>query len=372
MRQNPAQPINLQSNYPVLPEQEAAWPALLQSGVERFAADSLRLPPFGGSASNRELAAAWLGLSPDRTFLCTSGHHGTMAALLAAGLAGKTIAVEALTYPWFIRQAQMLGCSIVPIAIDAEGLLPEALRFACANTTAPSPISAIYTMPTMHNPTCAVASLGRRQQIVAVARDFNLTILEDAAYGFLVEHEPPRYTALAPELAFYIESLSKRVVPGLRTCFLAAPAALAEQTALALRVMTSGSSTLLASIGCAMAADGSLASTIAAKRTAGAARSAAALELLHGLHVQSAPNAWHLWVTLPSGLTAEAAETLCEQRGVLVTGGHWFTAPSSLPHTDPNPLAPAVRLGLGGEVETTRALEGVSIFASILREHAPH
>jgi DNA-binding transcriptional MocR family regulator len=349
--------INVQSNYPVLAEQEAAWPEMLREGVERFGVESLRLPVFGGSLQNRELAAAWLKMPVERTWVCTSGHHGTLAALLAAGLAGKTVAVESLTYPWFVKQAQMLGMRVVAVAMDAEGLLPESLREACEGGA----VAAVYTMPTHHNPTCGTASAERRMAVVAVAREFGLTIVEDAAYGFLVEEEPPRYTELAPERAFYVESLSKRVVPGLRTCFLVGPAALGNEIALALRVMTSGSSTLLVSMGCAMAADGSLAKVIAAKRAGGAERSAAALRLLEGLEVRSAANAWHLWVTLPKGLNAEAVERRCEERGVLVTGAQWFAAPGT-------EVPRAVRLGLGGEVDAALALEGVRVFVEVVRE----
>ena len=213
-------PINLQSNYPVLAEQDAQWTALLHSAVDRFAPASLRLPAFGGSMHLREQAATWLAASPQQTFIAESGHHGTLAALLSARLAGKTIAVEALSYPWFMRQAEMLGCRLVPIALDHECMQPEALRAVCLR----EPVAAVYTMPSLHNPTGAIASIARRNAIVAVAREHNLIIIEDAAYGFLLDAEPPRYTALAPERAFYVESLSKRVAPGLRTAFIVCPA----------------------------------------------------------------------------------------------------------------------------------------------------
>jgi DNA-binding transcriptional MocR family regulator len=350
-------PINLQSNYPVLAEQDADWNRLLHSAVDRFAPVSIRLPAFGGSMENRQLAAAWLDMSIERTLVCESGHHGLIATLMAAGLVGKTIAVEALTYPWFVRQAQMLGMKVVPVALDGECMRPEALRAVCEREA----IAAVYTMPSLHNPTGAVASIERRRAIVEVAREFDLTIIEDAAYGFLVDDEPPRYVALAPERSFYIESLSKRVAPGLRTGFVVAPDAKAVDTELALRLVASGSSTLLASLGCSMAADGSLAAVIQAKRVEGALRLARATEILAGSEFRTAPNSWHLWVSLPGDiLSDEDVERVCEERGVLITGSRWFTAPDAV-------VPRAVRLGLGGETEWERVAEGLKIFAEVVR-----
>lgn len=353
-------PINLQSNYPVLAEQDAMWTQLLHDAVDRFAPQSLRLGAFGGSLHNRELAAAWLGLPVTQTWICEGGHHGTLTALLAANLIGKTIAVEALTYPWFVKQAQMLGMRVVAIDFDEQGVNPEALAEACRR----EPIAALYTMPTHHNPTGVTAPLSRRHPVVKVAREYNLTIIEDAAYGFLVDEEPPRYIALAPERAFYIESLSKRVAPGLRTGFVAGPESLASQIELALRITSSGSSTLLTSLGCAMASDGSLARVIGVKRIEGAARLAKARKLLPGLNLCAGPNSWHIWITLPErGLSPEALEHLCEANGVLITGGNWFTAPGAA-------IQPAVRLGLGGETDWTRAEQGLEIFAHLMSVEA--
>jgi len=351
-------PINLQSNYPVLAEQEREWQGLLREAVERFSAESLKLAPFGGWPALRVKAAAWVRADASRTFVCECGHHGLLAAMMAAGLPGKTIAVETLTYPWFVRQIEMLGCRVVPIAMDEQGLLPEALRSTCEKEN----VAAVYLMPSMHNPTGAVAGLARRNAMVEVAREFNAAIIEDAAYSFLVEDEPARYYELAPERAYYVESLSKRAAPGLRTGFLVVPESVAENAEMALRVM-GGSSTLLASLGCAMAEDGRLATVIHAKRVEGRKRCAEALKMLAEFEVLAGPDtSWHLWVTRRAEdlRSDEEFEAACAERGVLVTGARWFTAPGAVvPH--------AVRIGLGGETEWSRVEEGLQLVVDVLR-----
>lgn len=350
-------PINLQSNYPVLAEQEANWKALLLEAVERFGGEALRLPAFGGWARDRALAAAWLRVAPERALIAEAGHHALLATLMGAGLVGKTVAVEALTYPWFVRQAQMLGCRVVPVALDGECVQPKALQALCEAEE----VHAVYTMPSLHNPTGAVAGLARREQVVEVAREFGLRIIEDGAYGFLLDPEPAHYYELAPERSFYVESLSKRVAPGLRTAFLVVPDGVSVEAELALRLVASGSSTLLASMGCAMAADGRVAATVQAKRVEGAARRAMALEMLDGLEMMAGPNSWHLWVALPEGVgDDEDVERACEERGVLVTGARWFTAPGA-------EVPRFVRVGLGGETEWERVAEGLRVFAEVVQ-----
>jgi DNA-binding transcriptional MocR family regulator len=350
--------INLQSNYPVLAGQEAEWGGLLHEAVARYGMESLRLPVFGGSEANRAKAADWLGLPLERVFVCTGGHHGTLAALMAARLAGKTVAVEELTYPWFVGQAQMLNMQVVSVAMDGECMRPDALREACAVQK----MDAVYTMPTLHNPTGAVASPERRRQIVDVAREFDLAIIEDSAYGWCVMEPLPRYADLAPERSFYVESLSKRAAPGVRTCFLAVPEDLADETALALRLIASGSPTLLVSMGCEMAADGSLLRLVQHKQFLGSLREQMAKPILAGLDRVTGPNAWHTWVTLPDGdkRTEEDIERECEQRGVLITGARWFTAPGAA-------VPRAVRVAYGGETDDARFVQGLEMFADVMR-----
>ncbi len=56
----------------------------------------------------------------------------------------------------------------------------------------------------------------------------------------------------------------------------------------------------------------------------------------------------------------EVVEKRCEEKGVLVSGGNWFAAPGAA-------VPQAVRLGLGGEVEFERAMEGVRVFVEVVR-----
>ena len=63
----------------------------------------------------------------------------------------------------------------------------------------------------------------RREAIVAVARQFELTIIEDDAYGYMEPDAAAGYRVLAPERTFYVRGLSKAYAPATRTGFLVAP-----------------------------------------------------------------------------------------------------------------------------------------------------
>jgi DNA-binding transcriptional MocR family regulator len=62
---------------------------------------------------------------------------------------------------------------------------------------------------------------------------------------------------------------------------------------------------------------------------------------------------------LPEGLSAEESEVRCRAKGALVSGGNSFAAPGV--------VARGLRIGLGGEVDAERTLEGVRIVAEVLR-----
>jgi DNA-binding transcriptional MocR family regulator len=357
--------IDLQFNFPMMVGQDVVWAEHVRASLEVQAAEGLAAlrPSFrGGEVRMREIAAEWLGEAVERVALTCSGHHGCLVALMAAGLAGKRVVVEAITYTGFIEQCRMLGVEVTACAMDGEGLRADSLREICVKgKDAGRPVAAVFTMPTLHNPVGCVASVERRRAVVEVAREFGLIVIEDDAYAFLHDDPPVRYATLAPERTFYVRGLSKNFAPVVRTGLMVVPVENAAATANAVKQGASGVSRMLAGAACAMLADGTMDRVIAAKRVEGAARQAAARELLEGLEVSAGPNAWHLWVSLPEGLSASDVERRCEEKGVLVSGGNWFAAPGTV-------VPRAVRLGLGGEVERDRALEGVRVFMEVVRE----
>src|SRR6185503_8030569 len=144
------------------------------------------------------------------------------AAVSALVPVGGRLAVEALTYPMIKGIATRLGVTLVPIAVDGEGMRPDALARAHRSGA----LNAVYMQPVIQNPLGHTMSEARRDEILRVVRKLDLMIIEDLIYGFLAD-EPP-LAAQAGERTIVADSLSKRLAPGIAVGFLNVPPQLRE------------------------------------------------------------------------------------------------------------------------------------------------
>ena len=191
------------------------------SDIERLATQPT---PLGSPSARRALAlylSRW-GLKVDPAQIVTTG--GGLAAMRLAALVstqrGHKVAADAVTYPGWRLVSEQLGLEMMPLAFDAQGPVPEALERLCRRAR----VTALHCMPTAHHPLGWVMPLQRRRDLVALAREHDVTLLEDATYNHLVRGAPPCFAQLAPERTWLIGSLSGAMGDGLRFGYLVAPA----------------------------------------------------------------------------------------------------------------------------------------------------
>jgi DNA-binding transcriptional MocR family regulator len=330
--------IDLSLNIPLAqpaPDLAAALRALTRDG----AAQTLLGYAPRDDASEQAAGAAVLeqhGLSvePARVVSCAGAQHGIGAVLEAICRAGDDVLVEELTYPPFIAIARARGLRIHPVALDEDGIVPRSLEKLC-RTTRPK---ALYTIPTLHNPTTAILPGDRREAVAALARRHDVTIIEDDVYRMLAPDAPAPLASFAPERTVYIASLSKSFVPSLRLAFIAAPDELRDQISEAVWRSLWTVSALTSALAAHWIRGGTFASVAAARRREAAARQELAASLLAHDHLQTAATAYHLWLDT-GDKTAEAFALQARGDGVLVT-------PSSAFHVGTGRPPRAVRVAL--------------------------
>src|SRR5205085_5145886 len=184
----------------------------------------LHYQPPGGIEAQRAAAAHFLSApipdtDADQVAIVAGSQHGLHTTLSLLLRPGDRIAAPAFTYPGFLAAARRLGAEIVPLAMDADGILPDALERA-AQTAA---LKAVYLVPTNDNPTTATLPLERRKEIARIALRYGFAIVEDDAYGRLPANPIPPVAAFAPKQTWHIASISKLISPALRVGFVRAP-----------------------------------------------------------------------------------------------------------------------------------------------------
>ncbi|HEX7991400.1 MAG TPA: PLP-dependent aminotransferase family protein, partial [Stenotrophomonas sp.] len=179
-----------------------------------------------GSRDDRAAAVQWLApilgsVSAERVVICPGAQAALCAIVLAKTQPGDLIAAEQLTYPGLLAAARVLQRGIVSIAMDAEGMLPDALEAACQQRKP----ALIYLIPTIQNPTTATMSQARRAAILAIARRHGVAVVEDDPYWLLAaDAAPPLAVDSHPDApVYYVSTLSKCLAPGLRTAYLVVP-----------------------------------------------------------------------------------------------------------------------------------------------------
>jgi len=139
---------------------------------------------------------------------------------------GDIVIAEAPTYPGAVPTFCSYEADVIQVTMDRDGMRIDELEEVLARLDrAGLRPKFIYTIPNFHNPGGVTLSLERRQQLVRIAGERELLILEDNPYGLLrYEGDPlPTLYALDDEFVLYTGTFSKILSPGVRIGWLVAP-----------------------------------------------------------------------------------------------------------------------------------------------------
>jgi DNA-binding transcriptional MocR family regulator len=292
----------------------------------------------------------------DQILLAGSGRQAIAGAIAALTRPGQPLGVEALTYPMTCTIARTLGRPVVTVAMDAEGLTPEAV----AQARHRDGLRVVYAQPTLHNPVGATMSLERRQAIAEVLRREDMFLIEDAVYGYLKPLAPPPIAAFAPERVILVNSLSKRGFSGLP---LGALVVTGDESNRRLAASLRSGAWLAPPLPCViythLLEDGAMAQLADGRRRDAAIRQDIVREGLAGLRLDADPGAQHAWLHLPPPWRPEAFAARALQEGVKVTASPAFAVVRD--------HAPdAVRLALA-KPSLEELARGIKILADIVK-----
>ncbi|RON72451.1 PLP-dependent aminotransferase family protein [Pseudomonas fluorescens] len=333
--------IDLNFNYPALPGQaDLLRTALRQLALSGDLESLLRYQPHAGRPHERASVARHLltrgvNVEAEQVLIVNGAQQGLAVTLMALLKPGDVIAADALTYSGFKVLAEALHLEVLAIPVSDHGPDLVALDTLCRSRS----VRAVYSMPTLHNPLGWVMPLEQREQLASIARRHDLTIIEDAAYAFLVENPPRTLIELAPERTVYVSGLSKNIATGLRVGFIAAPVPMVPALERIIRATTWNTPGIMTAIACGWLDDGTVTVLEEQKRDDARARQALATELLKGLPCIGHPCSYFLWLPLPEDVRADQIVVELMHEQISVTTAEPFSVSTHTPH--------AIRLALG-------------------------
>jgi 2-aminoadipate transaminase len=149
---------------------------------------------------------------------------------------GDVVVAEGPSYVGALGTFGAYQADVVHVAMDDEGLVPEALRQALATAEqAGRRVKFLYTIPNFHNPAGVTLAVSRRAEILEICRQHRVLVVEDNPYG-LLGFDGQTYPALRsmdPDNVVYLGSFSKTFAAGLRVGWVLAPHAVREKLMLA-------------------------------------------------------------------------------------------------------------------------------------------
>ncbi|MEM7050375.1 MAG: PLP-dependent aminotransferase family protein [Acidobacteriota bacterium] len=191
----------------------------------------------------RRLALGGASVAPEELLITNGATEALSLALRALARRGDEVVVETPTYYGLLEILAALGLRVVEVpCCPQRGPEIAALRRALARPA----VRALVLMPNGHNPLGYVLEEGIKGEIVALAEERGVAIIEDDVYGELCQR-PSRPRTLSSfdrhGSVLLCSSFSKLIGPGYRLGFLA-PGRFGARVA-ALKGLTSVSNAVL-------------------------------------------------------------------------------------------------------------------------------
>ncbi|MBA3908998.1 MAG: PLP-dependent aminotransferase family protein [Rhodobacter sp.] len=348
---------------PQVPEvgQAEAFRAALLEMAGQTGAGWLDYTSQRGEAALRAEIVTWMGdriLGPigAEDVALTHGGQNAIGLIFDCCLRGErpAVLIEELAYPGFRYAARAARAEVVPIEIDEEGAVPEALEAACRRHGA----QVLCLTTEAQNPTTGRMPVKRRQEIADIARAYDLQVLEDDCYS-VAETDIPSLRALAPERVWLVGSVSKTISAALRFGYLICPAGMGEAGRLTAQHGFFALSRPVADLMLHLFRSGAAADIKGRVQAEFAERLQSLVNLLGAYDLSWQAGVPFVWLRMPLGWRASTFVRMAEARGVLVRSADEY----ALVHgRAPN----AVRIAIAGNLSRDGFEAAMRVLADLL------
>jgi 2-aminoadipate transaminase len=193
--------------------------------IAKYGSNALQYSITEGIVPLREKIAAMLDPSGQRVkpqnIIITQGSQQGLELLSKLFLdKGSLVFTENPSYLGALQAFRLFQARFNAIPSDENGIRPGALREALEKQRP----AFLYLMPNFQNPTGVSLSIDRRREVVELALEFGLLIIEDNPYGELVfqgERLPSLFSLSSGNNVVYLSTFSKTIAPGLRVAYAA-------------------------------------------------------------------------------------------------------------------------------------------------------
>ena len=344
--------------------------AVAETALIRDGASSLQYTSSNGTPLLRGLIAQRMTdqgtpTSADDVLITHGGQQGLDLVAKLYLDSGDVIITENPTFLGAMIAFNPYEPQYVGIEMDDDGMDMNALEHALKHT---ANVKFIYTVPDFHNPTGVTMSLERRQQLIALANQYNVMIIEDTPYReirFAGEPLPTLKSLDTEGRVIYVGTFSKILAPGLRIGWTVATPAITRQLVLLKLAADTQNSTLNMNIATLFMQEYDIEAHIATLRTQYHRKCTVMLQTMQETFPDTVrwttpTGGLFTWVTFAEGFDATAfmRDQLLPKANVAYVPGEPFFAA--------NPQKNHARVNFSSQSEA-RIIQGISAMGQLLR-----
>ncbi len=215
-----------------------SYAALMSTVASQSCARALQYGPTEGLSLVKQciaqvMQAEGIEIDSDELLVTTGGQQVIDLVCKTLLDPGDVVVCEAPTYPGAVPTFCAYEADVVHVTMDRDGMRVDELEATLDRLeSAGRRPKFIYTVPTFHNPAGVTMSLERRRELVRIANERELLVLEDNPYGLLRYEGSPLPTLRVLDggaFVIYASTFSKILSPGVRLGWTAAPAPVLEK-----------------------------------------------------------------------------------------------------------------------------------------------